>query len=248
MSEMELLKLYPKKRVDIGDEYKNILDDAYANSREGKTLFTRIALKLEQWMHRKVAKTPQSYPVLEIGAGTLNHLKFESISGDYYVVEPQEMLYAGKTQAKAVKKIFSRIEDVPLDLKFNRIISIAALEHIEDLPMVIARSVTLLAPNGEFRAGIPTEGGLLWYLAWRFGTGLGFWLKYKKSYAPFQRYEHINNSDEIEGLVKIFFEDVKCIRYPFNCRHLSFYTYIEAKTPKISRATSYLKEHCFSTI
>lgn len=242
-NELELLKSFPKQRPILDEEYKKILQDAYINSREGKSLFTKCSLKFEEWMHRKVSQSPILFPVLELGAGTLNHLKFESSPGDYFAVEPQKILYINKPRIKYIKEIYSSINDVPDNLKFSRIISVATLEHITTLPAVVARAATLLNSNGEFRAGIPTEGGFLWYLAWRFGTGLGFFLKYKKSYAPFQQYEHINNSDEIIKVIKIFFKDVYFIRYPFNFKHCSFYTYIHAKNPNIEKAKFYLTDN-----
>jgi SAM-dependent methyltransferase len=237
-----LLRSYPRKRPEIPKAYEEVYMDAYVNSREGGTLITRLSLWMERWMHRQVAHSPRSFPLLEIGAGTLNHVAFEPGSGRYDIVEPYARLFEGKQYLSRINRIYKDIADVPGNASYLRIISVAVFEHVTDLPTLVARTRHLLEPDGVLRTAIPSEGGLLWYLAWRFGTGLGFWLKYRLSYAPFQRREHVNSADEIEMIIRLNYEDVSIRRFPLKHRHLSFYTFIEAKKPRSSNYSDRLSQ------
>lgn len=229
-----LLRSYPRNRTEIPKAYEAVYEDAYVNSREGQTFITRISLQLERWMHRQVAQAPQHFPLLEIGAGTLNHVAFEPETGAYDVVEPYTRLLEGKSQLSRIDHVYKDISEVPPERRYRRIVSVAVFEHLTDLPDVVARTGRLLETGGVLRTAIPSEGGLLWYLAWRFGTGTGFWLKYRLSYKPFQRREHVNNAEEIETIIRLNYEHVSVRRFPFNHRHFSFYTFIEANNPRPS--------------
>lgn len=239
-TERALLSRFPKTRERLPPEYEAFHETFYKAAREGQHAGASIALKLEEWMHKRAIDRPTAFPLLEIGAGTLNHVRFESPNGTYDVVEPMKSLYEGKSEISRVGKFYSDIAEIEPGSQYKRIISIATFEHILNAPEVVARSSLLLAPGGEFRAGIPSEGGLLWYLAYMFGTGVTFRLKYGLSYARFQQYEHVNKAWEIEGLLRIFFEEVAITRWPISTLHTSFYTHLAARKPRTDVARQYL--------
>ncbi len=54
------------------------------------------------------------------------------------------------------------------------------------------------------------------------------------------RHEHLNTAAEIEAVVRTFFGEVKIARFPLPLRHLSFYTYLEARHPLRAEATAFL--------
>jgi cyclopropane fatty-acyl-phospholipid synthase-like methyltransferase len=56
-----------------------------------------------------------------------------------------------------IRSIYADISEVPAEIQYDRITSVATLEHICNLPEVIARSALLLAKDGVFRASIPSE-------------------------------------------------------------------------------------------
>lgn len=235
----KLLQCFPKTRKVLPPAYSEIFVDAYKSNREGEGTASSIAIKLEQWMHR-MALQQKDFPVLEVGAGSLNHVTFESPDGDYDAVEPMIELYEGKKEISRIRHLYNSMDEIPSDVKYRRIISIAVLEHVLNLPTLLAQSALRLETEGKFTAGIPTEGGLLWYLAWRFGTGSAFRLKYGLSYAPFMRSEHVNHADEILKLVQLFFGNVEIKRYPTPLFHLSFYTTLIATRPNYDAARDFL--------
>ena len=92
-----------------------------------------------------------------------------------------------------------------------------------------------------FQAGIPSEGGLLWWLGWRLSTGLGFYLRTGLDYGVLMRHEHVNNAQEIIAVVTHFFENVTVVRFPTPICQLSFYSYIKAQRPRRTIAQEFLE-------
>lgn len=154
----ELLHGYPKTRPELPPEYQAIYDEQYISNREGRSLAARIAVYLEAWMHRQIARANGSFPLLELGAGTLNHVAYEPRAGAYDVVEPYELLYRGKPELNRIGNLYASIDEVPTEVRYERIVSVAVLEHVVDLPPLVAKCALLLAPRGRFLAGIPSEG------------------------------------------------------------------------------------------
>ncbi len=160
---------FPKVRPELTEEYKKIYDEHYLNNREGNSTSTSLSQRLESWMHRKVASdvknnTTQNLSTLEIGAGNLNHLKYEPGILNYDVVEPFANLLNTSLVKSRVRNIFNDISDIDGTHKYNRIISIACFEHVTNLPEMIEKAVTLLKPGGRMRVAIPNEGTLMWRL------------------------------------------------------------------------------------
>jgi SAM-dependent methyltransferase len=231
-----LLASYPRERPPLPPKLQAIYHDTYVSSREGRTVLYRITQSLEAWMHRRVAAdSAAGQTVLEIGAGTLNHLRFEAKNGTYDVVEPYTALYDGRPETARVRAFYADIADVPSGNRYDRIKSIATLEHVLDLPRLVAQAAMLLAPNGSFAAGIPSEGGFLWGLAWRSSVGLSFRLRTGLNYGDLMRHEHVNRAAEIEIILRHFFERVRIRRFPTPSRQLSLYTFLHCRQPRLDR-------------
>ncbi|ALG69513.1 class I SAM-dependent methyltransferase [Beggiatoa leptomitoformis] len=206
-----LLARFPKQRPPLPSAYQAIYHQHYKSNREGNSQASRFAHRFEQWMHQHIAKDCETYTTpyttLEIGAGTLNHLPYEKNHTAYDIVEPYTALYANSPLCPQIQHFFSDINEVTQS--YNRIISIATFEHLENLPLVIARSGLLLKPDGVLRVAIPAEGGFLWKLAWMISTGIEFRLKYKLDYGVLMRHEHINTWQEIHTLLTHCFTTVE---------------------------------------
>jgi len=231
---------YPRTRPPLTEAHARIYAEQYRINRDGETLADGAAQKLEQWMHRRIAGVSGG-PVLEIGAGTLNHLRFESGAEPYDVIEPFTELYNGRAECGRVRAFYDSVQEVPKDIRYRRIISVAVLEHLPDLPADIATSALLLDDGGIFQAGIPSEGGLLWWLGWRFSTGLAYYLRTGLDYGVIMHHEHLSDAREILEVVRYFFDDVKVVRFPTPFHQLSFYAYLEAREPRRERAREYLR-------
>jgi hypothetical protein len=240
-----LLRTYPRPRPALAPEYQRIYLEHYRSNRSSAGALNGVVAGLEGWMHQRVARAAApGAAILEIGGGTLNHVPYERGAQSYDVVEPFRELWEDSPHRSAVRQIYADIGEVPEANRYGRIFSIAVLEHLTSLPWVVARCGSLLAESGVFQAGIPTEGGMLWGAAWRSTTGVAFRLKRGLNYAPMMRHEHVNEAAEIEAVVGYLFEEVSVRRFPLPWRHLSFYTYIEARAVRPERCRRLLENAC----
>ena len=240
---MSLLEKYPKSRPKVSDELLKAHYENYKINRNGQSAATGISSKMERWMHHKTAsdrKELDNPKTLEIGAGTLNHLEFEK-SNIYDVIEPFKELYENSKYLNSISNFYNDISDIPNEKKYDRIISIAVFEHLTNLPYIIAKSCELLESDGNLRVAIPDEGGLLWYLGWKFTTGIEFKLKYKLDYGELMRYEHVNTSKEISELLKYFFEEIDSSFFGLSS-YFCFYKFFSCKKPKMDIAKNYLNQ------
>jgi hypothetical protein len=230
-----LLESYPRTRPPLSAAHKRIHIEEYRRNRGayGGILFRLIAA-LEGWMHRRIARRRSAGRLLELGAGTLNHLRYEP-AVEYDIVEPLPALYRNSAARGRIAHAFASIADIPRQDRYTRIISVAVLEHAEDLPRLVARSGLLLDEGGVFQAGIPAEGGLLWGLAWRMTTAIAYRARTRLPYAPVMRHEHLNTAVEVIAVIGYCFKSVALSWFPLPSRHLSFYCYIEARDPDADR-------------
>lgn len=235
-----LLATYPRQRSPLTAAHQALYDTEYKANRDGANAVSGIAQKLERWMHRQIARR-QGPDTLELGAGTLNHLPYEPRTERYDVIEPMQMLWQDSPHRSRVRNIYASSAEMPEPARYGRVISVAVLEHLTDLPAELARAVLHLQPDGVLQAGIPSEGGFLWGLAWRATTGIAYRLRTGLDYGTLMRHEHVNRADEILRVLRHLFDDVRVARFPTPLHHLSFYTAIEAHGPRIDRARALLQ-------
>jgi hypothetical protein len=234
-----LLRSYPRIRPALTSAHRALYVEEYRANRCGSSqLFSAVA-SLERWMHR-VVTNPGGGALLEIGGGSLNHVRFERNVDEYDVIEPFHQLWHDSPERTKVRTFYDDMREVPDNVRYTRIISIAVLEHLENLPWVVARSATMLSTAGLFQAGFPSEGGLLWGLSWRLTTGIAYRLRTGLDYSVVMKHEHVNSAIEIITVVKYFFADVHFWRYPLPFHHLSFYTAVLAREPRLDRCHAFL--------
>ena len=229
-----ILTSYPRIRPPLTFEHEKVYIQEYKKNREGTRKVDNLAQELETWMHHQIIKQ-KSKNLLEIGAGTLNHIKHENPNTIYDIVEPFAELYQNSPRLDQIRDIYCSLREIPQDKKYSRIISIATLEHMTNLPLEVALSATHMSDNSIFQAGIPSEGGFLWWLGWRCTTGISYWLRNRLDYGVLMRHEHVNKANEIIEIVKYFFANVKIKRFPLPFHVLSLYTYLEATKPHMDR-------------
>jgi SAM-dependent methyltransferase len=237
-----LLQRFPKTRPPLSPKLQAIYARQYKENRQGGTTAASLSQRLEAWMHRQVAADVASGAVratLELGAGTLNQLRHERFTTPYDIVEPFAELYADSAERGRIRHAYADIAEAPAEASYDRITSIAALEHICDLPLVLARSAQLLTPGGVFRAAIPAEGGFLWRLGWSLTTGLEFRLRHGLDYGELMRHEHVNTAAEIEALVQALFAEVEIKSFGLG-RQLSLYRFVAARRPRLDVAEAWV--------
>jgi len=240
-----LFRAFPKERHPLSPEFAAIYLQHYRNSREGNSKVLSLAKWAESWMHRRLAADVVTGPpkaTLELGAGTLNQIPYEPQSNPYDIVEPFRELFESSPHLHRIRNVYNDIKEVPATAKYDRIISVAVLEHICNLPEVVAQSGLLLNEGGQFRAGIPSEGTILWKLAWKNTTGVAFKRRHNLDYEVLMKYEHVNTAREIEDVLRHFFSKVKGKVFGV-ARALSFYQFYACSKPRLSECRSYLEKN-----
>lgn len=237
----KLLDSYPRERPPLTEAHRARYVDEYKINRSGKGALYRLIALLERWGHKRVAVQHDHGDILEIGAGSLNHVPDEPETSNYDCIEPFQELFADSPHLCRIRSMYKDIEDIPDNQLYSRIISIAVLEHLQNLPKVLAASANHLRSDGKFQAVIPTEGGFLWGISWRLTTGIAYRLRTGLDYKTLMRHEHVNDSKEIIKLVGYFFSEVQISRFPLPGHHTSFYTYIEASGPNFGVASHVLE-------
>lgn len=237
----DLIHSYPRTRVPLPDCYQKVFHTEILAGRQGRSLGHRLVLWAESWMHHQVAISTPPGRILELGAGTLNHLNFERNYLSYDVVEPYDYDYRNIDQVRInkIRSFYKNLNEVPILKSYDRVISVAVLEHLENLPAIIARCGLILKDHGIFQAGIPCEGEFLWHACSTLSTGILFRLRTGLPYRPFLKYEHINTADEVIALTCYFFEKVTVKRFPISIKGAGIYCYIEAHTPRLERCNQF---------
>lgn len=235
---------FPKTRPPLPASFERIYAAHYRENRNGQTPASSMAQRMEAWLHRKVAADvhdagAESASTLELGAGTLNQLRYEPEVGPYDIVEPFQSLYANSPDLPRIRRIHADIAEVDPATRYQRITAVAAFEHICNLPEVIARAGLLLAPGGSLRISIPSEGTPLWALGWKLTTGLEFRLRHGLDYGILMRHEHVNTAAEIETLLRHFFARVETSVFGIS-RGLSLYQFHACRDPLRERCEDYL--------
>lgn len=244
---LEIIRSFPRVRLPLPEDYARVYENEYRMNRKGLNVLSQLVAWLESWMHRQVSITPMvGSKLLEIGGGTLNHVPYE-LDCIYDVVEPFEALYRDSPYLNRINQMYLSLNDLPADNRYDRICSIAVLEHVDDLPFYFAKMAMLLEANGVEQHAIPTEGGFLWGLGWRCTTAISYYLRNGLSYSALMRWEHINKAREIELLAKYFYSEVRVRRFPFSLFHLSFYTYLELRNPRLDRCIDFFKSRSLKT-
>jgi SAM-dependent methyltransferase len=235
---------YPKVRPPLPPAIARLYAEQYKANRQGRSTASSLAQRMEAWLHHQVAADVagpegEGKATLELGAGTLNQLPYEPRVRRYDIVEPFAELFRDSPHLARVSRVHADIGEVAADARYDRITSVATLEHLCDLPAVIARCGLLLAPGGVLRASVPSEGTWLWTLGWKLTTGLEFRLRHGLDYGDLMRHEHVNTADEIEEVLRHFLDEVRCRVFGLS-RGTSLYRYYECRVPRLEACRRYL--------
>ncbi len=233
---------FPKVRPVLPEAFCRIYLEHHKENRQGGSMAASLSQKVEAWMHKRVAADVAdagSRSTLEIGAGTLNHLPYEPRTAPYDVVEPHPFFLETSPHLPRIRNVYGDIREIPPDRRYDRIVSIATLEHVTDLPRVVAGAGALLSEGGQFRVGIPSEGTLFWRLGWTLTTGLEFRFRHGLDYGILIRYEHVNTAAEVEAVLRVFFEEVQTRVFGLS-RGISLYQACICSAPRKALCARYL--------
>src|ERR1700734_2191999 len=121
-----LLASYPRKRPSLSSKHEELYVAEYKRGRSGGQGLPGLVARVEAWMHKQVCGG--SGEVLELGAGTLNHVPFEKNVDAYDVVEPFRQLWQDSPRLSSVRQVYGDVMEIPDTRRYDRILSVAVLE------------------------------------------------------------------------------------------------------------------------
>lgn len=197
--------------TDYRSSFSNVYDESnYASP---------IQAGVMRASHRLVERTLDAslrYPrVLEIGAGTGEHLAFVRHSFDEYMLtdsDPATLEIARKKTSSSIHR-----EKLRFDLQdgstlsyaegsFDRVVAVHVLEHIYQPHLAIKEWRRVLRPGGLLSILIPTDPGV----AWRLGRHLGprrNAIKRGIAYDYVMAREHVNSCNNLIALLRHYFPE-----------------------------------------
>jgi ubiquinone/menaquinone biosynthesis C-methylase UbiE len=157
--------------------------------------------------------------VLEVGAGTGQHLDYVKHSYDEYVLSDisDDLLAKARKNHEGKDNLKFEIADATnlpyADNSFDRLVSIYNLEHLPNPHDVLQEWTRVVKTGGTISIAIPTEGSL----AWNTGRYLTSRRSFKKEGLDLDYIisrEHINACYRLVALIKHYFPNVADTWYP----------------------------------
>ena len=193
-------------------DYRARFADVYDSSNYSSPLQSFVMRASHRLVERKFQKRDFFSKVLEIGAGTGEHLSFVRHGFDQYVLtdldsrtlDVAKSKLDGRHRTKLAFEIQSATGLNFLDNSFDRIIATHVLEHIYQPHLVLKEWQRVLKNGGLLSILIPTDPGV----AWRFGRHLGprrNAIARGIAYDYVMAREHVNSCNNLIALLKHYF-------------------------------------------
>lgn len=208
-----------KAWIEYRERFADIYDDAnYSNGLQASLM--RASHKL---MEKTFDDQVHFDRVLEIGAGTGEHLPFVHHGFNEYILTDLDAktLEAAKNKLGKIHqgKIGFETQTAEVltyaDNTFDRIVAAHVLEHIYQPHLVLKEWCRVLKNGGVLSILIPTDPGLAWRLGRHFGPR-------KKARAQGIAYdyvmarEHVNSCNNLIAILRHYFPDAKEAWWPFS--------------------------------
>lgn len=148
---------------------------------------------IHDWGHRWIAQRTIAGPVVEIGSGAGRHGARFARRADFFPTElSADLMRLESWRAYRGRGVRCDARRLPfLSASVRTLISIYNLEHISDLPAVLAEVHRVLVQSGTLLVALPCEGGLLWNVGRELTTRRGFQRRYGLNYDKIIAYEHV---------------------------------------------------------
>lgn len=207
-----------KAWIDYRERFSEVYDDSnYSSSLQGFVMHASHKL-----VEKNYRGSEHFGKILEIGAGTGEHLAFVKHGFDEYTLsdlDPKtlssaENKLANYPQGKLKFEVQSGNRLSYPDSTFDRVIASHVLEHIYQPHLALKEWSRVLKPGGTLSILIPTDPGI----AWRLGRHLGprkNALAQGIAYDYIMAREHVNSCNNLIAILRHYFVDSVENWWPF---------------------------------
>jgi phosphatidylethanolamine/phosphatidyl-N-methylethanolamine N-methyltransferase len=203
-------------------DYRARFSDVYDKSNYASTLQSTLMRAGHRLTEKRFQKRDHFAKVLEVGAGTGEHLGFLHHTFDQYVLSDLDAkaldVAKQKLNEKFGNKLLYEIESGGklsyANNSFDRLIATHVLEHIYQPHLALKEWARVLKNGGVLSILIPTDPGM----AWRLGRHLGprrNALAQGISYDYVMAREHVNSCSNLIALLRHYFPERTEAWWPF---------------------------------
>jgi phosphatidylethanolamine/phosphatidyl-N-methylethanolamine N-methyltransferase len=204
------------------NEYREKFADVYDGSNYSSPLQSLVMRASHKLMERAFDDQVHFGCVLEIGAGTGEHLPFVRHKFNKYILTDLDP----KTLELAKKKL-SEIHNGKIEFEtqtgerliyadntFDRVVATHVLEHIYQPHLVLNEWCRVLKNSGVLSILIPTDPGLAWRLGRHFGPRKNA-IARGIAYDYVMAREHVNSCNNLIAILRHYFPEAKEAWWPF---------------------------------
>lgn len=195
-------------------EYRTRFANVYDDSNYTSPLQAAVMKASHSATERLFKEQDYFENVLEVGAGTGEHIAFIRHRFDKYVLSDVDPATLDVARAKLGNRFGEKISFSPqtgerlnyADNSFDRVIAVHVLEHIYRPHLVIKEWARVVRDGGVLSILIPTDPGI----AWRLGRHLGprkYAIAKGIAYDYVMAREHVNSCTNLVALLRHYFPD-----------------------------------------
>lgn len=197
-------------------DYRNKFSDVYDESNYESLLQSWVMRASHKLIEKAYGDNAYFERVLEVGAGTGEHIQFVRHKFDEYILTDLDLKtlnvarskLAGIHEGKIKFEVQVGSELAYPDNSFDRLVATHVLEHIYQPHLAIKEWRRVLKGGGVISILIPTDPGM----AWRLGRHLGprkNAIKQGFAYDYVMAREHVNSSNNLIALLRHYFPGSK---------------------------------------
>ena len=202
-------------------DYRERFSEVYDNSNYSSPLQSLVMRASHKLVEKAYGEQDSFSKVVEIGAGTGEHLPFIRHQFDEYVLTDLDPKTLDVAKKKLTGSYDSRVKFETqtgnrlsyADGAFDRVIATHVLEHIYHPHLALKEWFRVLRHGGVLSILIPTDPGL----AWRLGRHLGprkSAIKQGIAYDYVMAREHVNSCNNLIAILRHYFPQAKEAWWP----------------------------------
>jgi len=204
-------------------EYREKFSEVYDESNYSSLLQALVMRSSHKLAEKAFDDQVHFGRVLEVGAGTGEHLAFVRHSFDEYTLtdlDPKTLEVAKKKLAfianrKAAFEVQEGSELAYPDNTFDRLVATHVLEHIYQPHLALNEWSRVLKNRGVLSILIPTDPGMAWRLGRHFGPRKNA-IKQGIAYDYVMAREHVNSCNNLIAILRHYFPQSKEAWWPFS--------------------------------
>ena len=201
------------------DSYLRQFEENYEKLNYSRNLASRVLDHSHKVLENMFSPADHFADVLEIGAGSGQHLATVRHGYDRYVMTDSnpKMLEQAKQRYEGNDRVTFTVADARQlqfdDEGFDRVIATHVLEHLINPHDVLREWTRVIRPGGTLSLVLPCDPGF----AWRLGRNLGVRKRAESAgmeYDYWMAREHVNSIYNLVTFIKYYFDDVKTAWWP----------------------------------